>query len=476
MKERGAIAAKLIFLLALNLLFFVPQFYALGTSETWINSQSQFVWKQSLPVRSGDPAINPIGGTEVRSLVAFDNKLFAAIGYWMDTESENPALPGAQVLRLDDPDSEWQVDFELSQRTQVGKRKYLAISTLKEVRLTTDSTGRALADPVRLLLAAVWKRGPGLDVFSRLSGSGAALWSKTTISGQEIAPVGTQIRAFAVHQDHITGQDILFAGATHAIFVGRYDRDQRNITWQPEPEWQRNSTADPSANARVASFVNCNGDLFATSSNSIYKRLDGNSPTWQKVFETTIHVSNSRVTGLRGLTCIRQPSKHADVLLVGVEDNPARIYRIDPGEIEPTGEYHAILELDVSSFLSQGISTRTTYAIVAYNDMMEYADLPRACSRVLIGLEAITPEAPQWFGKQHFSPRAYYLVRDCDGNYALGEIRDFRIEPEPQLVAVRTLLVSPFSSDPTGAVYAGGFDANYNPVHNTAWIYKGVPK
>jgi hypothetical protein len=475
-KERGANTAKLIFLLAVSLIF-VLQFYGFGTSEiSWINSQSQFVWKQSLPIRSGDPAIGPIGGTEVRSLVAFDNKLFAAIGYWMDTESENVVLPGAQVLRLDAPGSEWQVDLELSERTQLGRRKYLAISNLKEVRLTTDSVGRPLADPARLLLAAVWKRGPGLDVFSRLSGSGASPWSKMTISGQELAPVGTQIRTFAVHKDPVTGQDILFAGATHAIFVGRYDRDQRNIAWQSQPEWKRDSTADPSANARVASFANCNGKLFATASNSIYERLDGNSPTWQKVFETTIHVSNSRITGLRGLTCIREPSRPADVLLVSVEDNPARIYRIDPGEIEPTGEYHATLELDVSSFLSQGIGTRTTYAIVAYNDMMEYADPARACSRLLMGLEAITPEAPQWFGKQHFSPHAYYLVRDCDGNYTVGEIRDFQIEPETQLVSVRTLLVSPFRSDPTGTVYAAGFDANYNPVHNTAWIYKGIPK
>jgi hypothetical protein len=57
----------------------------------------------------------------------------------------------------------------------------------------------------------------------------------------------------------------------------------------------------------------------------------------------------------------------------------------------------------------------------------------------------------------------------------LRVIKDKQIEPEPQLVSVRTLAVTPFPSDPPGTVYAGGFDANNNAVHNTAWLYKGVP-
>ena len=56
-----------------------------------------------------------------------------------------------------------------------------------------------------------------------------------------------------------------------------------------------------------------------------------------------------------------------------------------------------------------------------------------------------------------------------------GKFKDSQIEPKPDLVAVRTLTLSPFPTDPVGTVYAGGFDANRNPVHNTAWLYKGVP-
>jgi hypothetical protein len=266
---------------------------------------------------------------------------------------------------------------------------------------------------------------------------------------------------------------MVFVGATHAIFAGTYDGERRNIAWNPLPEWEGDPAGPPSGRARVARFADCNGTLYATSAGTIYERSDGRSPIWKKVFETTIHSDNSKVTGLRGLTCIRDPSRSSDVLLAGVEDNPARIYRIDPHHTDPVGGYEATLELDVSAFLTAALGTETTYAIVPYNMMTGYP--AGGCLRLLLGLEAITPQAPETFGKQRFNPHAYYLVRDCDGAYALREIRDLQIVPPPELVAVRTLAVSPFQSDPAGTVYAGGFDANYNPVHNTAWLYKGVP-
>ncbi len=465
-------------LLVAVILLFVQQLCKVATSQTRTLTAPDFVWKQSLPIRSGDPQIKPIGGTEVRNLVVFDNKLFAAIGYWMDTETENPALPGAQVLRLDSPGSQWQVDLELNERTPQGLRKYYNISTLNKVRFTIDSTGRQLTDSIDLLLASVWKRGFGLDLFSRVAGSSSTAWSKTTIPGDQFSPPYATVRAFLLHTDRITGDEIVFAGATNAIFAGRYDSEHQSISWNPQPEtrWHDDLNLNHSDRARVSSLAECNGRLFATTRGAIYERADGTVPTWNKVFETTIHLAGRHVTGLRGLTCIRNPLGSTDVLLVSVEDDPSRIYRINPRDIGPAGEYNATLELDVSSFLTQAIRTKTTYAIVAYNDMMEYRDSTGACSCLLLGLEAIAPEASASFGSLLFNTHGYYLVRDCGGNYALREIRDFQIEPEPWLVAVRTLALSPFPADPPGTVYAGGFDANYTPVHNTAWLYKGVPK
>ena len=87
----------------------------------------------------------------------------------------------------------------------------------------------------------------------------------------------------------------------------------------------------PAAKGRVSSFAECNGKLYAAVYDAIYERSDGTSPTWKKVFETTIHGwESTSVTGLRGLTSIANPSGTGEVLLASVEDNPSRIYRMDP--------------------------------------------------------------------------------------------------------------------------------------------------
>jgi hypothetical protein len=435
-----------------------------------------FTWKQSLPLRSGNPTITAIGGTEVRALAVFDQKLFAATGYWMDTERGSPSLPGAQVLRLDEADSQWQVDLELTDRLPSGVRKYQAISTLANVRFTTDGRGNTLGTPVDLLLAGVWKREIGLDMFWRRTGPGFFPWTKIAIAGQEAAPRGTQLRSFVAHKDSVTGVESVFAGATNAIFSAQYDAGLKTIAWGPQPEWREDTHNRPSASSRVASLAECDGTLYATAHDAIFRRSDGSAPTWEKVFETIIHTANRNDTGLRGLTCIRDPSRSANVLLVGVEDNPSRIYRVDPHTTDAAGHYGATLELNVSSFLTAALGSEATYAIVAYNNMTEYPVGPGDCPYLLIGLEVVTPQTAEGFGDHHFNPHGYYLLRNCRGEYALREIRDEEVKPEPELVAVRSLALSPFSSDQPGVIYAGGFDANYTPVHNTAWLYKGVPK
>jgi hypothetical protein len=432
-----------------------------------------FVWTQSLPVRFGDSHITEIGGTETRALAVFDHKLFAAIGYWRDTERSAPSLPGAQVLRLDGPDSEWKVDLELTQQTPSEMRTYLAISNLASVHLTTDGGGNALAQPVDFLLAGVWKRGPGLDVFSRLTSPNGHAWTKAPIGGQEDDRRGVQVRSFAMHKDRETGVDIVFAGASNAIFPGIYEPRAKKIVWNSKPEWQGEYFGVPGAVGRVSSFAECNGRLYAAIHGEIYERLDGSSPTWKKVFHVGIRSPN--VTGLRGLTSIRDDSGDGEVLLASVEDSPARIYRIDPRVSDGAGNYRGSLELNVSQFLTQALNTKATYAGIAYNDTTAYPDPDGRCSRLFIGLEVITPDAPGTFGPKHFSPNAYYLVRGCNGGYALREIQDKRMHPKPELVAVRALALSPFAADPRGTVYAGGFDTNRVEVHNTAWIYKGVP-
>ena len=63
-----------------------------------------------------------------------------------------------------------------------------------------------------------------------------------------------------------------------------------------------------------------------------------------------------------------------------------------------------------------------------------------------------------------------YLVRHCDGSYNIYAIHD--LDP---LRAIRSIVVSKFPGDPVGTLYAGGYDADNQPAHNTNWVYRGLP-
>ena len=125
------------------------------------------------------------------------------------------------------------------------------------------------------------------------------------------------------------------------------------------------------------------------------------------------HGAFAKVTGLRGLTAIPNPTGPGEVLLAGVEDNPARVYRIDPHNTDSADMYASALELDVSEFVGSVLSTPVTYAGIAYNDTIEYPDQAGKCATRLLGIEAITRGAARTFGRQHFNANGYYLVRDC---------------------------------------------------------------
>ncbi len=107
---------------------------------------------ESLPIVSMSQDIGAIGGTELRSLVAFDGKLFAANGYWVDSEQSDPGLPGAQILRLDSPGAQWQIEYELDETIANGRRRFYTFASLHRVVMNMDDTGCTL--PASVTLAA----------------------------------------------------------------------------------------------------------------------------------------------------------------------------------------------------------------------------------------------------------------------------------------------------------------------------------
>ena len=67
----------------------------------------------------------------------------------------------------------------------------------------------------------------------------------------------------------------------------------------------------------------------------------------------------------------------------------------------------------------------------------------------------------------NFRKGAHYLIRHSDGSYDVSMMEDATVVDPSARVAVRTMAISPFDPD---TIYAGGFDANGLPTHDSAWI------
>jgi hypothetical protein len=401
-------------------------------------------------------------------------KLYAANGYGQDSEMDNPALPGPQIYRLDSPGGSWQVEYELPPTTQGRRRvrEYQAFSNLTQVSLTKDKEGHAIAPAADLLVAGVFSRGAGVDIFLR---SPSGHWSDDPIPPQSFLPSGAQTRAFAVHTDTMTGAQALFAGGTNVIFSGQYGAQAQTIEWNVSPDWlgpkpARNNIE--SNGGRITSFAECRGRLYAAG-DAIYERQDGSPPSWRPIFALPRREAGGNERGFSGLACAKGPSG-TPALFAAFQGAASDIVRIDLG---PRGANGAV-ELDAPAFLSGVLHTAVPTMIVAYNDMTVYRTSDPACPSLLMGFSVHTPNEPVTFATTHKYTGAGFLVRDCKGRYTAQWVKDPAMQPVPRLVAARAISLSPFPEEPSGTIYIGGFDAGNAPepgVHNTAWLYRGVP-
>jgi hypothetical protein len=421
-------------------------------------------WTTAYAPGQTDTTGRRMGGTELRALVPFDGKLYAGLGYWQDTAEGDPAAPGAQVLVLDREDGPWRVDLELDdvvQRgRQEGKRRHFAIGALEA--LTTDGSGAPLAQPARFLAAGPWSHVPGVDVFVRGRETG---WIKTTLGLAQ-----GNVRSFGQHVDRATGVSRAFAGSEpFGIVSGTYDPASRTIAWQATPEaWFQSGERDdtPPADWRVMAFQECANKLYATAGPALYERTDGPTPVWKKVFTADFppDVDIKGNGGLRGMQAIPNPQGAGEVLLVAAGGRTARVLRVDPAR-----GFSASVDVDVVALLSSALRTPVQGALLAYDHMTRVSD-PRTGEQVLLlGIQSWTraESGPRW---HLFDARATYLVRHADGAYDVHHMEDASLTAPPPRVAVRTLALSPFAP---GVLYAGGFDANKRPVHDTAWALRG---
>jgi len=428
---------------------------------------------------AGDRDVNgrAMCGTELMCITPYKGKLYASTSLW--TESD-PSIPKAcQMLVLDSPDAQWKLFHQFTTHN-------LRLTCLQKVTVTTDGSGNKI-EPVELLLAAPDQIRAGVVEVYSLDDAANGLVPMTLGTTSDKY---SDVRAIGSHHDSVTGIDDVFAGSTAlGIYRGVYDaKATGRIAWQAS-EYSVNAGVYSPAGERVMGFANCNGALYAATSKRILKRTDGAVPSWTAVKGYPDEIAAS---GVRGLTAVPNPSGGGQVLLYNCRGNDKQtcVRRLDP-----SNGYVETVELNINADMGGRVGTKIPYALSAYNDFLNYT-MPDTGENVwMFGLEmAYTPQAvqqhPEWRvakveGKHlsgqsgrdmYYAAEGRYYVRHVKAgvvNYELMEVADPAL---PVLVSVRTIAVSPFPPDRGRVLYFGGYDSNYQPSHNSAWLYKAVRK
>ena len=412
-------------------------------------------WEQVFRAGMIDRATGrPIRGTEIVHLVTHRGRLYAGNGYWMDTRGY-ASIPWAQVIVLDSSDGDWRVDLAMGPA-------HLRVTALKSVTFATDAEGKPLNKPVNLLLAAsdiqAGKRES--NIWTRDDDNHT--WTKTTLpAGHELR---RSTRAFAVHRDQQTGIDRLFVAAGEAgIYSGVYDD-----TLPGKIRWDSQAELGP-VTIRPMAFVEANGDLYASAGVSVYRRKDGACPSWKKVYSDGTR-EHWELGGIRGLTAVRSPVGDGQSILFSHTD---RIIRIDPLQ-----HHKATVELNVRQLLQESWGTPVPGSIIAaYSYMLPLEDPISGRTVHVMGVQGRIQRGPK---NKQYRPDSYgswyaggsYLIRESNQHYRLKEVNGRWESGKPKLVAPRAFAISPFPEDAGQYVYIGGFDCNFFPALDTAWIFR----
>ncbi|HUT09358.1 MAG TPA: hypothetical protein VMY42_02590 [Thermoguttaceae bacterium] len=418
-------------------------------------SQAAGGWQQSFKAGMIDASTGkPIRGTEIVHLAAHKGRLYAGNGYWMDTRGHGNTA-WSQVLVLDSPEGSWKVDLVLGP-------PYLRVTVLESVTFTTDGDGKALAAPVNLLMAASDIQGGDRQTNIWTRDDARNTWVKTTLEGDPKYRRST--RALVVHRDRQTGVDrIVIAAGALGIYSGVFDAKQPG-----KVRWGKKAELGP-VSIRPMAFVEANGSLYASAGVSVYRRKDGASPVWEKVYSDDTR-EHWELGGIRGLTAVPSPNGSGESILFSHTD---RIIRIDPKD-----DHKATVELQIRQLLEKNWGTAVTGSIIAaYSDMLPLRDPATGHTVHIMGVQGRierggrdrTYRPDTFFG---WYAGGSYLIRESDQGYRLKEVNGRWTPGKPNLVAPRTFVVSPFPDDAGGHVYFAGFDANFFPALDTAWVFR----
>lgn len=430
-------------------------------------SMSFAQFTKSFTAGTTDPNGNFMGGTEMRVLAKHKGMLFGGMETWKDdtTGTCDPFI-GAQIVRLESPTGAWKLDKhfdtffpELSGRE---RKRNEGITALESVVFRTDKNGVALVRPDTILIAAARDFTGVLSVYTRNDGANVS-WTEKQIGSVALDTVGSTdndgtIRSFILYRDKITGVDRIFAGSLpNGIISGAYDASlPGKILWDTLVPELTGFVGRPMA------FTVCNGDLYCAIAPKIYRRNDGPTPSWTSVFTYPFNVTPGGSSGLRGLSTVKNPNGPGESLLAALEGQISKIYRLTPSGNLP---YTATIELDIDTLMSSAFGYPGNYYVVA-NSEMSWVTQPVTGDSIL----TITIQ----HHPANIRDDAYYLLRRQVGSvvtYALRRIENMIFAPLTILNSTRAIVSSPFPND-GNFVYIGGYDADDNISHNTAYVLR----
>ncbi len=423
------------------------------------NVQAQFT--KSFTAGTKDLNGNFMGGTEMRVLANHKGMLFGGIETWMDdtTGTCDPFI-GAQIMRLESPTGQWKLDKHFNKFFDQNKgrerKRNEGITALESVVFKNNKNGITLSSPDTILIAAARDFTGVLSVYTRNDSNSS--WTETevgTITNDTSGSTDNDgtIRSFILYKDPITGIDRIFAGSLpNGIISGAYDATlPGKIAWDTIPELT-------GFVGRPMAFAVCNGELFCAIAPSIYKR-NNTTKTWTAIFTYPFNVFPGGSSGLRGLTTIKNPNGLGQSLIAALEGTTSKIYRITPGQNNPTEE------IDIDTLMTRAFGFAGQYYVIA-NSEMTWITEPNTGDSVL----TITIQ----HHPANIRDDAFYLIRkQVAGNitYSLKRIDNDVFSPLTILNSTRAIVPSPFPND-GNFVFLGGYDADNNISHNTAYVLR----
>ena len=433
-------------------------------------------WERSFQAGGTDANGEFMGGSTIVHLVGHKEKLYAGNSYWLDSNhywygGSNPNTPWGQVLRLDEPGGDWEEDLDLGPQ-------HLRVELLESIVLTTDENGAALPEPVNLLVAAEYNvKSTTVDIDFWIRDDSDGTWDMTVVRSDTRNAEDLEVhsvRALQVHQDNVTGVDRVFLSVGQiGIASGVFDPDASGqIVWDANTEtgWVEN---------RILSVIEANDDLLYSAGRKIYRRNDGNSPTYTVVEDVSdlYPASQNQLGGIRGMSPMPNPNGPGESIIFAMTESntaPGWILRLDPNG---DGTYTRVVEDRLDTYMSAYLSGNPVYFILAaYNEFTPVLD-PFSSERLsLIGFESWIGgfTYPLWGAGDTggFYRGAMYAIRDSSGDIRLAEVNGLSTYNKPATVATTTIEISPFPEDNGQALYFGGHDGNHMDSTNMAWIFR----